>query len=78
MMAHQVKSQLRHLERVHHLMVTLVDVVPGMESNLPLIESVISSLNNVLLTTGSHSDHHNYGYSAPRFISGGSPKVLRF
>ena len=65
-------------KRVHHLMVTLVDVVPGMESNLPLIESVISSLNNVLLITGSHSDHHNYGYSAPRFISGvrGRPTVV--
>ena len=60
-------------------MATLVDVVPGMESNLPLIESVISSLNNVLLlTAGSHSDHDNYGYSAPRFISGGRgrPKVI--
>ena len=63
-------------ERVHHQMVTLVDVVPGIESNLPLIESIISSLNNFLLTTGSHSEHHNYGYSAPWFISMGRPKVV--
>ena len=66
-------------ERVHHLMATLVDVVPGMESNLPLIESVISSLSNVIsLTAGSHADEYNsYGYSAPRFTSGGRgrPKV---
>lgn len=63
-------------ERVHHLMATLVDVVPGMESNLPLIESVISSLSNVIsLTAGSHADEYN-GYSA-RFTSGGRgrPKV---
>lgn len=63
---------------MHHLIATLVDVVPGMESNLPLIESVISSLNNVIsLTAGSHADNSYYGYSALRFTSGGRgrPKI---
>ena len=65
-------------ERVHHLIAILVHVVPGMESNVPLIESVISSLNNVIsLTSGSHADNSYYGYSAPRFTSGGRgrPKI---
>ena len=58
-------------EHVQHLMVLLVDIVPWMERNLHLIESVISRLNNVYLETdGIYSNYSMYGYSAPRFVSG--------
>ena len=63
-------------ERVHHLMATLVDIVPRMENNLPLIESVVSTLSSI--AGGSHSDHHSCGFSVPTFISGerGRPKLV--
>ena len=34
-------------ERVHYLMAALVDVIPGMDASLPLIESVVTSLNGI-------------------------------
>ena len=34
-------------ERVHYLMAALVDVIPRMDASLPLIESVVTSLNGI-------------------------------
>ena len=63
-------------ERVHRLMATLVDAVPGMENNLPLIESVVSTLSSI--AGGSHSDHRSCAFSVPTFISGerGRPRLV--
>ena len=68
-------------ERVHYLIVALVDVIPGMDTNLPLIESVIASLSNItsFITVDSDSSScDSFAFSAPRFISGerGRPRVV--
>ena len=42
-------------ERVHYLMAALVDVIPGMDANLPLIESVITSLNGIVSSIAGYN-----------------------
>ena len=63
--------------KAERVMAALVDVIPGMYANLPLIESVITSLNGIVSSiAGCNSS--SYAFSAPRFISGerGRPRVI--
>ena len=65
-----VEALVVKAERVHYLMAALVDVLPGMNASLPLIESVIS-LNGIASWIADYSSNSSsYTYSAPRFISG--------
>lgn len=63
-------------ERVQYLITTLVDISVGMDANLHLIETVISSLD--ALVTHYSDISQNCAFSAPRFISGerGRPRVV--
>lgn len=66
-------------ERVHYLMAALVDVIPGVDASLRLIESVITSLNGITsLIVDNSNNSSTYAFSAPRFISGerGRPRVV--
>ena len=65
-------------ERVHYLIVALLDVIPGMDTNLSLIESVVASLSNIASFITVDSDSNSCAFSAPRFISGerGRPRVV--
>ena len=60
-------------DRVHHVLVTLVDRIPGMERNLPLVELVSSTLS-ALSSMQVHSSAFATGY----FYSGerGRPRLV--
>lgn len=70
-----VESLLTGAERVHRLLAALVDTYPGIERNLPQIEFVISSLNDIAAT--GHSIPSS-AFAVPHFHSGGRgrPRVV--
>ena len=70
-------SILVSADRVHRLMAMLVDVLPGLDSNLPLMESAIQCLATATILSQEADPVHS-GLTPLRFISGerGRPRLL--
>lgn len=71
------ESMIVGADRLHRLMAMLVDAVPGLERNLPLMESAIQHLDNALsLINTGYSEV--LGLSSPVFYSGarGRPRIV--
>ena len=69
-----IESVLTAANQVHYLIVLLVDVFPGMDQNLPLVETVIHCLENIVMT----NQPHNFGLPVVTFRSGerGRPRLV--
>lgn len=71
-----IESLLTTANQVHHLIALLVDVIPGMDQNLPLVETVIHCLENIVSMMADQS--HNFGLPVVTFRSGerGRPRLV--
>lgn len=64
-------------DRVHHVLITLVHTVPGMDSNLTLFQTVYDTLSNIIASFGNSDYSAEFAYSPPQFVGHkGRPKII--